>query len=146
MVVPLQGKGPPETQDIERYQPIVGRGGTPAESVCSVCRACLRLDLRCAMISIPTLLRSPYLCLSSRHRKSALRERCAPAGHGLLPPQWPAGAQTFPVMALRLPPANWSIRNARQGSPLGDPSKLNLQAPRPQETDLAAAAKLYPPG
>jgi hypothetical protein len=32
--------------------------------------------------------------------------RCATVGHGLLPTRWPAGAQTSPVVALRLPPAN----------------------------------------
>jgi hypothetical protein len=39
------------------------------ERVFSDWRACLRVDSRCVLISIPSRLRSRYLCLASRRRK-----------------------------------------------------------------------------
>jgi hypothetical protein len=61
-------------------------------------------------------------------------------GHGLLPTRWPAGALTSAVVALALTTANGfdpSGIGARDGHSVG-PSKLNMQAPRYQETELAA--------
>jgi hypothetical protein len=61
---------------------------TPDERVFSEWMARLRVDSRCALVSIPTLLRGPYLCLASPKTAQIWAERMAKGERFNAPVAW----------------------------------------------------------